>query len=132
MSIIREPESDEVTKKIIVRSIATQESSVVPRESFKHFEQCQWVIICLNCSVTPVKPPVRNWWIAVPPKALNQSKHSSVGRKRTKITNSRTVRPFEMRAINVPNERCPSDPPWPSRKLSNRVGNQCPHVQPNC
>ncbi len=40
--------------------------------------------------------------IAVPPKKENQINPSKEGKRRTAMTNSRSVRPLETRAINVP------------------------------
>ena len=57
-------------------------------------------------SGVPTIPPrsVPPSWrsIAAPPKTANQTKLTPLGIRSTPMTNSRTVRPFEMRAMKVP------------------------------
>ena len=52
---------------------------------------------------SPSSPsPVLNWAIAVLPNAVNQMMPIVTGANRTTAKYSRTVRPFEMRAMNMP------------------------------
>ena len=47
-------------------------------------------------------PAVTNWSMATVPKAVNQTMDTSDGSSTTKNTVWRTVRPREMRAMNMP------------------------------
>ena len=47
-------------------------------------------------------PPPTAFESAAPPKADSQMVENSDGRKRTPRTNSRTDRPYEIRAMNIP------------------------------
>lgn len=53
-------------------------------------------------SITPVYPVCTNWLTAVPPKGFIHSAHTTVAMISTQITNSRTLRPRESRAMKMP------------------------------
>src|SRR5699024_2142373 len=60
----------------------------------------------LNSSASVVSPtmerPVCSRWIAVPPKMENQMVDTPAGTSKTPMQNSRTLRPREIRAKNMP------------------------------
>ena len=101
-SITREPESDEVTKKIRTSAIAIKEMMPV------HGRCASIWNIASDASLTPLASsptPLMDCSSPVPPKVLIQIMVITVGTNSTATMNSRTVRPLEMRAMNIPTKR---------------------------
>ena len=98
VSITIEPESDEVTKntrtRIIPRNDVT-EASGSPANRWKSFNSKAASLMGSAASAITRE-------IAVPPKALIQTKQTMVGNKITQKMNSRIVRPREILAMNMP------------------------------
>ena len=102
MSMTSEPESDDVTKKIIRRTTLANEASCAIGSTSSILNSASSGFHSVIIWDTPVYPSKSSWWMAVAPKTLIHSKEHSAGRRRTQIINSRTVRPLEMRAMNIP------------------------------
>jgi len=101
MSTTSEPESDEVTKKIVMRKIARTDSTDPNGRPCKTSKRTFSGMMLPSLSSSPPGPSI---WrkIAVPPRIENHKKVTSVGTRRTPATNSRIVLPREMRAMKTP------------------------------
>ena len=100
LSITNEPLSDEVTKKTATIKIPKKLVRALKGNSFKktnkEVELSSRMMSDNNPGVSISSPK------ADPPKTDIQKKVIRVGTKSTPRTNSRTVRPFETRAMNMP------------------------------
>ncbi len=56
----------------------------------------------ITVALTPSAPPAFSISMAAPPNVDIQRAQTAVGASRAQIMNSRTVRPLEMRAMNMP------------------------------
>ena len=101
MSITSEPESDEVTKKVIINKVATSDIRVDQGS-------CSSIINIAvgesaNAVFTKLMPLSASSMVsAMLPKKLSHKKVKPAGTKSTPTMNSRIVRPREMRAMNMP------------------------------
>ena len=102
---IRTAESAEVTRKVSSR---TTISTAMPHASQSAMGASMNSVMAKIMSpfaaskITPLAPPFSSRSMAVPPAQANQTKHISAGTISAPRTNSRTVRPREMRARNRP------------------------------
>ena len=98
MSMTSEPESDEVTKKntttMIAMTLRIDPSGSVPKNSNSD-------VVLSTPSLTSISPSAVAF-IDASPKIVNHTRLAAVGASRTPRTNSRIVRPREMRAMNMP------------------------------
>src|SRR5699024_6766894 len=89
-------ESAEVIKKVASKIMPTIEATAPPGKDCKR----------LNSSASVDSPvmdsPDCSKWIAVPPKMANQMVETPAGTNKTPKQNSRTLRPREIRARNIP------------------------------
>jgi hypothetical protein len=99
LSITSEPESDEVMKNTSTSTIARNE--VMP--AIGKFSSI-WNIASETSLIPPASAPTlfAACSSAVPPKADIHTTVTRVGTSSTATRNWRTVRPFEMRAMNMP------------------------------
>ncbi len=107
MSMTSEPESEDVTKNRATTRIATTlrtNASAEGKESKNWkstiFESTISSPVTGSCMASP--PSSRCIMIDASPKTVNQMRLTTVGARRTPITNSRIVRPREIRAMNIP------------------------------
>src|SRR6056297_55904 len=100
MSSTKEPESDEVTKKMITRRVAAAQVTSCQGSVSSTANNAKASFSC-TASVTP-PPPKISMCSAVPPSAENHRKLPRLGTSSAVRMNSRTVRPFEMRATKMP------------------------------
>ncbi|MNE79493.1 hypothetical protein D3C80_1759840 [compost metagenome] len=101
MSITREPESAEVTKKTATRAMARVEVIAVPGRYSKKWKRAVDRSVCTASEMAPAATP-RSRLMAELPKTVIHRKVKAEGTSNTPIRNSRTVRPREMRAMNMP------------------------------
>src|SRR5690554_4376386 len=94
LSITNEPESDEVIKNTSTSTMAMRDVSSVSGRPLS--------MIKSSSTVLSANTPCRVWLMAVPPKAVIHSTETNEGTSSTEIRNSRTVRPRETRAMNIP------------------------------
>ena len=99
MSTTSEPESEEVTKKTTTRMMAMADRRL-PRGSVARVSKR--ATSATSPSSGTRSPTVRCRWMAVPPSAVNHRNPRSVGTSSAPATNSRIVRPREIRAMNTP------------------------------
>jgi hypothetical protein len=97
VSITSEPESEEVTKNTITRTMPMKLEIAVSGSCDSIWNSCS----SSAASVTPEKPASVSE-IAVPPKAVIHRTEISEGTISTAVRNCRTVRPRETRAMNMP------------------------------
>ena len=99
LSITSEPESDDVTKNTITKNIAIKD---VKSENGR-FSNI-WNIAKDLSEIPFAKAPTSpiTWLRAVSPKVLIHTAVTKVGTNKTAMINSRTVRPLEILAINIP------------------------------
>ena len=98
--ITKVAESAEVTKKVIIRIVATKEAI---------FPKGKWASVANNPTVTSLVtvatisiPSNISKYRAVPPKTVNHKQQKIAGRMTTPSINSLTVRPLDILAIKVP------------------------------
>ena len=97
LPITVEAESAEVMKKVASSSIAMMDTPAPNGYS------CSRLNSILVASPSPqMDLPVSSRWMAVPPKMENHRIVTEVGTSRITMMNSRTVRPREIRARNIP------------------------------
>jgi hypothetical protein len=96
-----DPESEDVTKNVITSSVARPPATA---PSGNCSRRANIATVCpSSLYVASAAPfPWRELNIAAPPNVDSQSVENSDGRNSTPMTNSRTVRPFEIRAMNIP------------------------------
>ena len=101
ISITREPESEEVTKKVTIKSVASSEANVVNGRRSRNTNNA--VGMCVVTAET-ISPPCALNSInrAELPNTLNQRKVKPAGIKSTPRMNSRMVLPREILAMNMP------------------------------
>src|SRR5699024_4877516 len=97
MSTTSEPESEEVMQKIATMMMPSTDSSCVAGN-------CSKMRNIDSSAVMSPRSPLPNHWrnSPLPPQIENQIMPARVGTSSTPATNSRTVRPLEMRAMNTP------------------------------
>ncbi|MNV60922.1 hypothetical protein D3C71_1534070 [compost metagenome] len=96
-----EPESAEVTKKTATRATARVEVMAVPGRYSRKWNRAVDRSACTASEMAPPAMP-RSRPMAELPKTVIHRKVKAVGTSSTPMTNSRTVRPREMRAMNMP------------------------------
>src|SRR5690606_36974030 len=101
VSTTREPESDDVTKKIATRITAMVEVTAGRGRNLKNSNRPTETS---SITAEEICPAATVWSriIAVLPNTVLHRKVNSVGMNRTATMNSRTVRPREIRAMNMP------------------------------
>src|SRR5690606_26993253 len=101
VSMTSEPESAEVTKKMAISITVRVE---VTAEKGRYWKNWNSATERSACTAVASAPPatVVSICMAVLPKTVIQKNVNPAGMKRTATTNSRTVRPREMRAMNMP------------------------------
>ena len=101
MSMTSEPESEDVTKKVTTRTTDRDTTTV---EKGSPCSISNSAVSVLTLPSEPMSPPSPSTcrYSAAPPSTENHSSVTSVGTSSTPATNSRTVRPREMRAMNTP------------------------------
>ena len=103
VSITSVPESDDVTKNTMTRAMATNEVTPASGSSSSILKSASSGCPPCTASTIPVSPP--RWSDSpVPPNVLNQSVSSSNGTTSMPPTRLRTVRPREIRAMNMPTQ----------------------------
>jgi hypothetical protein len=100
-SMTSEPESDEVMKKMATSRMASVEVRPLNGRYSKKWKSPVEISAAMARPTSPAAIPV-SMTIAVLPNTVIQMKVKPAGMKSTAVTNSRTVRPREMRAINMP------------------------------
>src|SRR5690606_2227458 len=101
VSITKEPESAEVTKKMATRIIAKVEVTLDQGRYSRNSNRATDAFAAASWASWPAATPISRK-MAVLPKTVIQKKVKTVGTSKTPSTNSRTVRPREMRAMNMP------------------------------
>ena len=99
-STTREPESDDVTKKETTRSTPSSDAAAENGNASSMAN----IAVAMSFSTAPARsaPPPSSRFRAVPPNTDIHRKESNVGAATTPRIISRTDRPFEMRAMNMP------------------------------
>ncbi|MDF9791391.1 hypothetical protein M2440_002092 [Methylorubrum extorquens] len=100
MSITSAPESAEVTKKKITSSVASPEA-IMPNGRCPSISNRATGMLSLTICASGTAP-ARSISMAVLPNTVIQKKVNSTGTSSTPVTNSRMVRPREIRAMNMP------------------------------
>ena len=98
-------ESAEVTRKVnssTTISAAMPQASQSPNGASMNSVIAKILSPFAASKITPLAPPFISRSMAVPPAQENQTKHISAGTISAPSTNSRTVRPREIRAKNSP------------------------------
>lgn len=101
MSTTSAPESAEVTKNTTTISTATSEITL-PSGKCSRKANSATELSWLTTSANWVKPSCRTMWMAVSPNTVIHSRVKPAGTNSTPQTNSRIVRPREIRAMNRP------------------------------
>ena len=101
VSITSAAESAEVTKKTTTSSVARTEERVASGNCSRKTKSASGTLVA-TVSETAVVRPESCSQMAVFPKTVIHTSVKPVGTKRTPTTNSRMVRPREMRAMNIP------------------------------
>ncbi len=114
VSITSEPESDEVTKNTITSTMPTKRGDLRQRQSVQHREQLQRQVGVLHGAIAVA----HHLLIATPPKTDIHTTQTSDGISSTLIRNSRTVRPRDTRAMNMPTKGDQLKSTRPSRRPS--------------
>ena len=99
--ITTEPASAPETKKIATRNMARKQV----KPAIGYWSSSAKSEIAAPCSFTAsTRPPwpTSSEWSAAPPMMVNQMKVTALGISSTPVTNSRIVRPREMRAMKTP------------------------------
>ena len=100
MARTKAAESAEVMKNEPMSRIATSETTVLIGNCSKVMNRA---VLMFSATAAPMFPPWKiSRLIAAPPSTENHRKHRTLGTMSTPATNSRIVRPLEMRAMNVP------------------------------
>src|SRR5690606_36156172 len=95
------PESAEVTKNTTTMAMATNEMTLPQGICSRKANSASVVSLC-TVSAKPWTLSIRIMWMAVSPNTVIQNSVKPVGTSSTPLTNSRMVRPREMRAMNSP------------------------------
>lgn len=95
-------ESAEVMKNVLINTIERTDAIVASGNSFNAAKSA--ISVSVPSPIAFQIPPSEkiSRLIPDPPKIVNHSAQNSVGTAKTPKMNSRTVRPLETRAINVP------------------------------
>ena len=101
VSITNAPESAEVTKKTPTSRIASDEVKPAAGRYSRNLNSAVDRFSCTARAMPPAATP-RSSEIAVLPNTVIHRKVKAVGTNSTPMTNSRIVRPREMRAMNMP------------------------------
>ena len=101
VSITSAPESAEVTKKMPTNAMARVAVTLAPGRYSRNLNSAVDRSACTAWAIPPAAVP-RSSEIAVLPNTVIHRKVKAVGTNSTPITNSRIVRPREMRAMNMP------------------------------
>src|SRR5690606_4245501 len=101
MSTTSEPESDEVTKKVITSKVATSDITADSGRCSKNWNSAT-AVSAATASASAEMPCIMTMWMAVSPNTVIQMKVKPTGTNSTPTTNSRMVRPRETRAMNMP------------------------------
>ena len=101
VSITSAPESAEVTKKTATRRMARPEVKAAPGSCSRKWNRAVDRSALTACEIAPAAV-VMSRVMAVFPKTVIQRKVKPEGTSKTFRMNSRTVRPREMRAMNMP------------------------------
>ena len=96
-----EPESEDVTKKNTITTIA-RTLVIVPSGSPSRSVNSDVLVSTAPSMRRASSPSLRCRRMPESPKIVNHSEPTSVGASSTPKTNSRMVRPREMRAMNMP------------------------------
>ncbi len=96
-----DPESAEVTKKTATRAMARVEVTAVPGRYSRNLNRAVDKSVCTAFEMAPAACAMSKL-MAVLPKTVIHRKVKPDGTNSTPIRNSRTVRPREMRAMNMP------------------------------
>ena len=102
MSTTSAAESALVAKKIATMTTVSPCSRVVPGKFSKNSNIASGTLSATAAEISPPPPPMPSMLIADQPKVTNHSRVKKEGAKRTPRTNSRMVRPFEIRARKIP------------------------------
>src|SRR5690606_7820276 len=100
-STTSDPESEEVMKKMATRIMASVEVRPLKGRYSKKWNIPVEISAAIAWPTSPAATPV-SMNIAVLPNTVIQMKVKPAGMNSTAVTNSRTVRPREMRAMNMP------------------------------
>ncbi|MCY1378129.1 hypothetical protein D9M69_657400 [compost metagenome] len=90
-----------MTKKTATIAIAMTDSTLLQGNCSRKANSANDESACTT-SAKPCTLSTRIMWIAVSPNTVIQNKVKPAGTSRTPVTNSRIVRPREMRAMNRP------------------------------
>ena len=101
MSITRDPESAEVMKKTATNTTATVEVMAVPGSSAKKRNSAVDRSALTAAEIAPLAEPMSRK-MAVLPNTVIHRKVNPAGTSSTLRMNCRTVRPREIRAMNMP------------------------------
>ena len=98
-SMTKEPESEDVMKKKTITSNATTLVMVAHGMVLSSWNS---EVLVSTAPSTSMSPKSRSRWMPESPKTVNHSDPITVGTSSTVVTNSRMVRPREIRAMNIP------------------------------
>ena len=101
ISITRDPESDEVTKKVTISTIASSDASDVRGRCSRKTNRAVGSSVVTAEVISPPRS-LSSISSAELPKILNQKNVNPAGISNTPSTNSRIVRPREILATNMP------------------------------
>lgn len=101
VSITKEPESEDVTKKVTINKTATMETTVVQGNCSKSTKRAVGIWFNVAAEIAPPSPP-NSINKAEFPKILSHRKVKPVGTNNTPKINSRMVRPLEILAMKIP------------------------------
>ena len=98
VSITSVPESQPVTKKIRIRPIAIKDVNCAQGSAPSSTNNC----VSSDALVRSAPLPATIWAILASPKIVSHNMPSKLGKITAPAINSRTVRPSEIRAMNIP------------------------------
>ena len=101
VSITSDPLSAEVTKKTATSSTARVEVIAAPGRFSRKWKMAVDRSVCTACEIAPAAWPMSRL-MAVFPNTVIHRKVKPVGTSSTPMMNCRTVRPREIRAMNMP------------------------------